>query len=125
VRPLPPWGRVRGLNPHDCRILQDLADTLDHHGGSTIIVPSPRQPQRDPLNVRILSEQQAISRLELPTAARRLDTEWIVTDRNAEHPLVCCWHDDSMEEPEEGDERAYVPYLINLLKAKERLLRDE
>jgi len=131
VRPIPPWGRVRGLAAQDQALLRDVAGTLNQRGGGTICVPaaSAAERQRDPLDLRILSPQQASSRLRAldgnnnnaATPRRRLTTEWIVTDEiPVDAPLVCCWHDDSDETDE--DERGYVAYVIQLLQAQERLL---
>lgn len=147
LRPLPPWGRVRGLKLHDKELLQDLATTLDASDGSrnTICVPSPQHQQshRDPLNVRILTQRQAQSRLRgleserlPPSNAPSRTTEWIVTEVHhpSQDPLVCCWHDDSVDGPDnneiddtvgEEEDRAFVIYVIALLKTQERLVRQD
>ena len=145
LRPLPPWGRVRGLTLHDKDLLQDLAATLDASDGdrNLLCVPSPHHHQlhRDPLNVRILTQRQAQSRLRVldngrlpPSTAPSRTTEWIVTDayHTPHDPLVCCWHDDSVDGPDNNDnddtvdeeeDRAFVVYVIALLKTQERLLK--
>lgn len=145
LRPLPPWGRVKGLTASDQALLQDLASTLDNtSGGSTICVPCPRYNQRvhnDPLDVRILTQRQAQSRIQSTNinngsisnninnnsqapSRRSVSTEWVVTDPpHAQHPLVCCWHDDSVDD--EGSDGDFVAYVISLLKTQERLLRKD
>jgi len=130
LRPMPPWGRVKGLAASDQALLQDLAATLDGtSGGSTICVPCPRYQRvhNDPLDVRILTQRQAQARIVGGANNRSVRTEWVVTDPpHAQNPLVCCWHDDSIDdESADGDDRAFVVYVICLLKAQERLLHQD
>jgi hypothetical protein len=108
--PVPPWGHVRGLTEDDTAILRPVIRHLDET--HQVAVPSGYQ-SFDSLDVRIVSKRRAPSSWRLPTS-------WLI-DR-IEYPLLCCWHDDSSDL---SNDRDYIPYIIDWLKARDRLYHSQ
>ncbi|GAX22473.1 hypothetical protein FisN_14Hu088 [Fistulifera solaris] len=108
--PVPPWGHVRGLTEDDTAILRPVIRHLEET--HQVAVPSGYQ-SFDSLDVRIVSKRRAPSSWRLPTS-------WII--ERTEYPLLCCWHDDSSDL---SNDRDYIPYVIDLLKARDRLYHSQ
>ena len=119
--PTPPWASVRPLTPLDATVLRPVADRLLHN--NHIACPAGFH-HHEILDVRILTLQQAKRLLEIRRWQMRND--WMVetADQNNDDEnfrLLCCWHDDSSEliDPQE-----YLTYIVDLLRARERLLKS-
>jgi len=107
--PIPPWGRIHGLHPDDDYVLKPVACRLEQWG--QVAVPA-GYANADILDVRIITMMQA-KRLSPPFRPR---TSWMLEAPGT--PLLCCWQDDSAELTNDRD---YVDYIIEMLKAKERI----
>ena len=128
--PVPPWGSVRPLSVDDDQVLQPVAERLESRGH--VAVPSGLYHMTDLLDVRIVTARQA-ERL-LSDRAWRPRTDWMVRSDpqegdhvegdDEEEPvpahLICCWQDDSVDLK---DDREYLNYIVELLKARKRLTR--
>jgi hypothetical protein len=108
--PVPPWGHLRGLTEEDTAILRPVVRHLDVT--NQVAVPSGYQSY-DSLDVRIVTKRRAQSSWRLPTS-------WLI--ERSEYPLLCCWHDDSSDL---SNDRDYIPYIIDLLKARDRLYHSQ
>jgi hypothetical protein len=113
--PVPPWGKIKGLKDTDNRILKLISDQLEQAGDNHVAVPTLHQ-QYDPLDVRILTSVQA--RRRLASASIRPKTSRYFENSDC---LVCCWHDDSIEDM---DERCYITYMITLMNTLRRFEKD-
>lgn len=103
VIPLPPFGSVHGLSKVDKEHLQTIASSLE----GQVVVPHYFQ-QDDPLNIRILTRQEALVRLNRVPLTR-------YRDQIPNSPLVCFWHEH------EGDMLQPISYIKAMLKVTERL----
>jgi hypothetical protein len=113
--PVPPWGKIKGLKETDNRILKLISDHLEQAGDNHVAVPTLHQ-QYDPLDVRILTSVQA--RRRLVAAPIRPKTSRYFENSDC---LVCCWHDDSIEDM---DERCYISYMITLMNTLRRFEKE-
>ena len=110
---VPPWGCLRPLSDEDAHILKPVVDRLESQ--NHVAVPTGFHHSGDILDVRIITSQQA-ERL-LNSRSWRPRTDWIVTSPSSSD-LICCWQDDSTEPTDKGE---YLAYIIDLLKARQRL----
>lgn len=112
IAPIPPWGTLRPLLSDDERVLRPVAQRLDHLG--QVAVPYRLQQTSDTLDVRIITKTQA---KRLLSANWKPRTSWILNE-TCQNELLCCWQD---EFGELLNDRDYIPYMIDLLKAKDRV----
>jgi hypothetical protein len=124
IVPIPPWGKIHGLQSEDNRVLQPVADRLNET--NQVAVPTGYYGRNDMLDIRILAPLQA--RRLLTSRMRGIllnsaSSSWMLQqqhDDDTAAPLVCCWQGES------GDlehDRDYIDYIIDLLKVRERLIR--
>jgi hypothetical protein len=136
--PVPPWGRLRGLTSDDEDSLKSIALDLENAGERQVAVPIHSQ-EMDPLNIRILCKKHARERFErAPRFGRYVSNTWLLYDEHAQtnngmdnsdtlldssSPLVCCWVNDAFDDCEVTP-RAYIEYIILLMKTRDRLVRE-
>jgi hypothetical protein len=109
IVPIPPWGRIEGIDAEDQDVLRPVLQRLETWGQ----VGVPVGYNTDPLDIRIVTNGQA---QQLTERVFRPRTSWVLD--TPEPSLVCCWQDDSAEL---SDNREYVSYIIEMLKARSRL----
>ena len=111
---VPPWGCLRPISDDDAAVLQPLVERMNEQ--DHVAVPAGFYHTADILDVRIITARKAESLL-----ANRFwkpKTDWILQSGS----LLCCWQDDSADLT---DTREYLPYIIDLMKARKRLTKVE
>ena len=112
IVPIPPWGVVRPLLPEDALVLKPVVSRLDE--SNQVAVPSGYH-NTEILDVRIITKKQAKN---LSSRISMIKSSWMIEEQQEKYPLMACWHDDSYEL---SNEREYIDYVIDLLKARTRL----
>ena len=126
--PIPPWGRLRALSREDAQVLRPVAERLERL--SQVAVPIGYHSD-EILDIRIASAARARQLLQSMSWNPR--GSWILKDtldRNCSDNidgdqtlswytgLVCVWQEDTMEM---RSDRHYLTYVVDLLKAMERM----
>ncbi|KAL7576328.1 hypothetical protein ACA910_018145 [Epithemia clementina (nom. ined.)] len=120
--PIPPWGRLRALSREDAQILRPVAERLEHQ--SQVAVPLGYHSD-EILDIRVASA--ARTRQLLASMSWKPRGSWILEDL-PDHSsadavswstgLVCVWQEDTMEM---RSDRQYLTYVVDLLKAMDRM----
>lgn len=113
--PVPPWGVVRGLAMEDDLVLKPVADRLVET--NFVAIPAGFHSYQV-LDVRIATKEQA--KHHWWSRICTMKSSWLVLNE-PDVPLLCCWHDDAAELQ---DDRDYVDFIIDLLKANSRLQKS-
>lgn len=117
---VPPWGRLRAMNKEDAHVLRPVGERLEHV--SQVAVPAGYHND-EILDIRIIPSvraRQLLAQMPWKPKSRWILDDHVGVEKKAymETGLVCGWHEDTMEI---HDDRQYVSYVVDLLKAMERL----